>query len=190
MLFYNNPLDCTENDMSQCYQPDYYPSMAQSFDCPYAGNDMYRNGNNPMPPNTPMMPNPSPMPNPALMPTPNMMPNPTLMPNASMMPNPSMMPSGSLIPTLPNYWDLGPIKIEWSFDGKSINAILKVFEKAVREVVLSMAKPMVSITTEIGDTTINLKVNADFVSNFVAISGAVCFDTVCTTFNNTVIARW
>jgi hypothetical protein len=95
-----------------------------------------------------------------------------------------------IIPTLPNFWDLGPIKIEWSFDGKSINAVLRVFENAVKEVVLTMAKPMVTITAEIGDTTVNIKVSADFVNNYVAISGAVCFDTICTTFNNTVIARW
>ncbi|WP_163193911.1 hypothetical protein [Clostridium thermarum] len=100
------------------------------------------------------------------------------------------MAGEQIIPNLPNSWDLGPIKIQWTFDGKSINAILRVFENAVREVVLTMAKPMVSITAEIDDTTVNLKINADFVNNYASINGAICFDTICTTFNNTVIARW
>lgn len=151
MLYYNNPMDYSEAGASQNPQVDCYSNPYQTFNCPYANNDMYRTAN---------------------------------MPNMPMSPNPS------ILPTLPNSWDLGPIKIEWAFDGSSINMILSMFEKAVKDVVLSMAKPMVSITTDIGDTTINLKVNADFVNNFVAISGAVCFDTVCTTFNNTVIARW
>lgn len=94
------------------------------------------------------------------------------------------------MPSLPNSWTFGPVKVEWTFSGESINVVLKVFEKAIRDLALTLSKPTVSITTTIGDTTINLKVSADFVKNQISLAGAICMDTVCTTFNNTVIAKW
>jgi hypothetical protein len=97
---------------------------------------------------------------------------------------------GYRIPNLPESWSFGPFKIEWSFDGESINLVVKMFEKAIRDLVLTLSKPSVTISTTIGDSTINLKINADFIKNQVSIAGAVCIDTVCTTFNNTVIASW
>lgn len=91
---------------------------------------------------------------------------------------------------IPDFWTFGPLKIEWSFSGESINVIFKAFEEAVQNVILTLSDPTLSFTTTLGNTTINLKVNADFIKNEISINGAACFDTVCTTFNNTVIARW
>ncbi|MDP4089893.1 MAG: hypothetical protein Q8930_11565 [Bacillota bacterium] len=91
---------------------------------------------------------------------------------------------------LPDSWTFGPLKIEWAFSGESINVVLKAFEEAVKDVILSLSKPSLTITTSIGETTINLKINADFTNNQITINGAACFDTVCTAFNNTVIAKW
>jgi hypothetical protein len=91
---------------------------------------------------------------------------------------------------LPDSWSFGPLKVEWNFDGESINVIFKMFEDAVKDVVLSLSKPTVTINLTLGDSTVNLKVNADFTQKYVSISGSVCFDTICTTFNNTVVAKW
>lgn len=92
--------------------------------------------------------------------------------------------------TLPDFWTFGPLKIQWSFSGESINVILSAFEEAIKDAVLSLSKPSISFTATIGETTINLKINADFNKNEITINGAACFETICTTFNNTVIAKW
>jgi hypothetical protein len=94
------------------------------------------------------------------------------------------------IPDLPDSWSFGPLKVEWNFDGESINLIFKIFEDAVKEILLTLSKPSLSFTATLGEATLNMKVNADFIKNQISISGAVCVDTTCTTFNNTVIASW
>lgn len=94
------------------------------------------------------------------------------------------------IPNLPDAWSFGPLKVEWSFSGESINVVFKMFEDAVKELLLTLSNPSLSFTATLGDATLNMKVNADFIKNQLSISGAVCVDTTCTTFNNTVVATW
>lgn len=94
------------------------------------------------------------------------------------------------IPELPDFWTFGPLKIEWAFSGESINMVFKMFEEAVQEILITLSKPSLSFTATLGEATLSLKVNADFVKNQIAISGALCVDTTCTSFNNTVIASW
>lgn len=91
---------------------------------------------------------------------------------------------------IPDSWTFGPLKIEWSFNGESISVALKMFENAIREFLLTLSNPRVNVTTTLGDATINLVVDADFVKNRISLSGAFCVDTTCTTFNNTIIAKW
>ncbi|NLZ48378.1 MAG: hypothetical protein GX895_06255 [Clostridiales bacterium] len=96
----------------------------------------------------------------------------------------------SIIPTLPNSWSFGPLTIHWDFDGQSINMVLKVLEDALENVILSISKPTVTITTNIGNAAVNLRINADFTSKKIVLKGTICLDTVCTSFNNTTIAKW
>lgn len=96
----------------------------------------------------------------------------------------------SVLPTLPNSWSFGALTIQWSFDGNSINCALKVLEDALENIILSMSKPSVTITTNIGNAAVNLRLAADFTSKKISLKGSVCIDTVCTSFNNTLIAQW
>lgn len=94
------------------------------------------------------------------------------------------------MPTLPDSWSFGPLTIQWSFDGNSINLVLKVLEDALENMILTMSKPTVTITTNIGNAAVNLRVDADFTNKKITLNGSACLDTVCTTFNNTLIAQW
>jgi hypothetical protein len=91
---------------------------------------------------------------------------------------------------VPDSWSFGPLRIEWSFDGESINMALKMFENAVRDILLTLSKPSVTITTTLGAATINLTINADFIKRQISVSGVTCYETICNAFNNTIIATW